>query len=233
MINYIIIENEEKYRSIYKNTINRLMSKSNNKYKIYEFQKINQNLKNIINNKDIYKIYLIDIHLDCKYTGIDIAKLIRNVDAESEIIFISSQDILFETVFKNIHKVYSFIYKYSNLECILFNDLTSILNNYNNKNQFINLDKKGDIKLQLNEILYIYRETTERKIYVVTKDNKYPICLSIKEIIAQYQNIFIQVHRACLVNPSQVVLYNFQEGYFILKNELKVFMCSKKYKICV
>ena len=45
-----------------------------------------------------------------------------------------------------------------------------------------------------------------------------------------YKDAFIQVHRACLVNPNQVILYNYQEGYFVLKNNRKVFMCSKKYR---
>ena len=229
MINYIIIENEKKYQKQYKEIINDLMS-NNNKYQIHIFSKLNNGLNQLINNNQIFKIYLIDIHLDCKYTGIDIAKQIRNQDLDSEIIFISGQDIMFEPVFKTIPKVYSFIYKYSHLEEKLYQDLNTIINNYYSKNIYINLDKKGNTKILLNEILYIYRETQERKVYIVTKEGKYPICLSIKDIAKKYKDILIQVHRACLVNPNQICLYNYQEGYFILKNNTKVFMCSKRFK---
>lgn len=227
MINYIIIENEEKYCNRIKQIINNLMDKKD--YHINVFYTLNDKLKEII-NKELYKIYIIDFYLDSHINGIDIAKLIRNIDYESEIIFIGSQDILFETIFKNIPKVYTFLSKYSNLELTLTTELSQIINNYYNKTKYISLDKKGDIKLALNEILYIYRETVERKLYIVTKDNKYPICLSIKDIVDSYKNYFLQVHRACLVNPTYVVLYNYQEGYFLLKNNTKVFMCSKKYK---
>ena len=225
MYHFVIIENEEKYRLIYKKIIKELMSKENLYYYINEFTKFNKKLEDFIKDNNTYNIYLIDIHLESKYTGIDIAKEIRKNDLNSDIIFISSQSIMFEAIFKNIPKVFCFISKYQNMEKNLTKSLKTII--YFNK--YMVLDKKGDLKISFKDILYIYRETTERKTYVVTCDDKYSTSLSLKDILLNYQDYFDQIHRACLINPRNIKIYNFIEGYFIAKKD-KVYMCSKKYK---
>ena len=230
MLNYIIIENESKYSEVYKNIIKKLMEIENTPYQIMEFSSYNNNLNKIINDTTSFKIYLIDIGLDSNKSGIDIAKEIRNIDYNSEIIFITSDDLLFEIVFKNVHKVYTFISKHYKMEEILANELNEIISHYNQSTKFFLLDKKGDNKVAINDILYIYRETEERKVYVVTKNDKYPTYLTLKEIIAKYPKYFIQIHRACLINPKEINMYNWCDSYFILKNGQQVFMCSKKYK---
>ncbi len=230
MINYIIIENELKYCEAYKSIISKVMEKEQVKYTCQEFNQYNEKLNKVINDTNTFKIYLIDICLNSKKSGIDIAKEIRNIDFSSEIIFITSEDILFEMVFKSVHKVYTFISKHYKMEEILSHELEEIIYYYNQNTKFFLLDKKGDTKVAINEILYIYRETSERKVYVVTKNKKYPTCYNLKEIIELYGNYFIQIHRACLINPNQINMYNWLENYFILKNGKQVFMCSKKYK---
>ena len=230
MLNYIIIENESKYSEVYKNIIKKLMGIENTPYQIMEFSSYNDNLNKIINDTTSFKIYLIDIGLDSNKSGIDIAKEIRSIDYNSEIIFITSDDLLFEIVFKNVHKVYTFISKHYKMEEILANELNEIISHYNQSTKFFLLDKNGNSKVSINDILYIYRETEERKVYVVTKNNKYPTYLTLKEILAKYPKYFIQIHRACLINPKEINMYNWCENYFILKNGEQIFMCSKKYK---
>ena len=137
---------------------------------------------------------------------------------------------MFETVFKNVRKVYSFICKYNNMETKLEHELKDIIKYYTINTNFLVLDKKGNSKIAIDNILYIYRETVERKIYIVTKDNKYPTYMSLKDILDNYGDYFIQIHRACLINPQKIDMYNWNEKYFILKNGYQVFMCSKKYK---
>lgn len=229
MINYIIIENDEKYREIYKNIINAVMDNENKDYHCYEFDSYNDSLSKIISD-DTYKIYLLDVNLNGSKSGIDIAKEIRETDISNEIIFITEQDLLFELVYKSIHKVYTFISKHYKMEEILFNELFDIMNHYDQNTKFFLLDKKGDSKLAINDILYIYRETSERKVYVVTKTGSYPTYLTLKEILDLYGKYFIQIHRACLINPNHINMYNWVENYFVLKDGDQVFMCSKKYK---
>ena len=230
MIDYIIIDNDENYRNTYKEIIKKIMFKQNINYQIYEYTKNPKNIKIILSKNNIFKIYLIDICQNSEYYGINLAKKIRENDYLSEIIFIGSNDIIFEPVFNSVRKIYCIIDKIQGMKEKLKNELHNIVNNFMVVNKFFPLDKKGNMQISLNEILYIYRETTERKIYVVTNREKFPVNMSLVEALSKCDHNFKQVHRACIVNNNQVVFFNWQENYFILKNGSKVLLCSKKYK---
>ena len=230
MIDFIIVDSELNYHNIYQNIIKKIMSNTNILYNIYKFTNINKELQNKLHDKNNYKIYLLDICLNSKKSGIDIINKIRNEDLKSEIIVVTSHDVMFETIFRTCRKIYYFIEKYYNMEDRLKNELKTIINNYNITNKFFSLDKNENLKISLDEILYIYRETSERKLYIVTNTKKYPVRLSIKEALIKCDDNFKQIHRACIVNINKVKYYNWQENYFILNNKEKVFMCSKTYK---
>jgi len=230
MIDYIIIDNDINYREVYKDVITKIMFNQNFEYQIHEFNKTNKIIDSILTKEDNFKIYLIDICPNTEYYGINIAKKIRENDQASEIIFIGSNDIIFEPIFNSVRKVYCVIDKINGLKDKLKNEIKTIVDNYISTNKFFPLDKKGYVEITLKDILYIYRETTERKIYVVTSDNKYPVNMSLTESLSKCDNNFKQVHRACIVNTTKISIYNWNENYFILKNGQKVFMCSKKYK---
>ena len=108
--------------------------------------------------------------------------------------------------------------------------LTEIIKSYTNDIKFFPLDKKGNKQVALDEILYIYRETIERKVYVITDRDKYPINISLNDSLKYCDTRFKQIHRACIVNTKKVSRYNWNENYFVLNDNQKVFMCSKKYK---
>ena len=60
---------------------------------IKSFNQVNNELKEEIHNVDVRKIYILDIELgNNKISGINVAKLIRDVDFESEIVFITNHD---------------------------------------------------------------------------------------------------------------------------------------------
>lgn len=228
MIDYIIIDNDIKNRKKYKEVIECLMFNKNIIYQIKEYNQNKFDINNITSNN--YKIYLIDISEETIYYGINIAKKIREQDPNSEIIFLGSLDIIFEPIFKSVRKIYCVIDKISTIKDRLREELNIIINNYLVINSFFPLDKKGNIQICQDDILYIYRETTERKLYIVTNRDKYPINMNLKEAIELCNEHLKQVHRACIVNTLKVSLYNWNENYFVLKNGTKVFMCSKNYK---
>ena len=230
MVDYIIIENNSQYRKIYKDIIDKTMFNNNILYQIYEYNKLNCNIaKEIIKNKN-YKIYLVDINPKNQKIITNIVKNIRKYDLFGEIIFLYSNEILIEQLFKSIRKIYCLIEKIQGMREILKKELKNIINHYISCNKFFLLDKKGSIEVSLDSILYIYRETTERKLYVVTECGKFPVNLTISKALEKCDCNFKQIHRACIVNTNKVLLYNWNENYFILKNNKKVYMCSKKYK---
>ena len=95
---------------------------------------------------------------------------------------------------------------------------------------FIYHGRNVDLHLYYKEILYIYRDTEDRKIIIVTTHNKFSVNLGIQETMDKLDSRFKIVHRACIANTDRVKKYNWSEKYFILDNGLKVDMLSKKYR---
>ena len=95
--------------------------------KIMKFTKITSELKAEIQNTDEHKIYILDIELANKVSGISIAKLIREVDWESEIVFVTNHDKMFESTHRSIYEVFDFIEKFHDFDKRLKRDIKEIL----------------------------------------------------------------------------------------------------------
>lgn len=230
MIKFIVIEDDKNIQNKVKNIIRTLTFEKEEEIKIKQFTKYNSELALEINNLVERKIYIIDIELADNHSGIQIAKQIREKDWESEIIFMTSHDKMFETVYRSVYEVFDFIEKFHDFESRLKNDIKLILDkNFDNK-MFIYHGRNVDLHLYYKEILYIYRDTEDRKIVIVTTQNKFSVNLGIQETMDKLDSRFKIVHRACIANTDRVKKYNWSEKYFILDNGLKVDMLSKKYR---
>ena len=198
--------------------------------KILKFSKITDELKKEIQNVDEHKVYVLDIQLANKISGITIAKLIREVDYVSEIIFITNHDKMFESAYRNVYAVFSFIEKFHDFDRRFKKDVKAILKrNFDNKMFKYNANNV-ELNLFYRNILYITRDTEERKLVIVTPTNKYKITMTIKEVMDLLDKRFVQCHRSCIVNKDHVEEKNYKEGYFILDNGEKVYLLSKMHK---
>lgn len=230
MIKFVIIEDDSNYKNICKKIIDKIMFSNNVAYEFNYFDRYSKDLQAIINDNSIFKIFIMDIELKGTKSGLDIAKQIREDDWDSEIIFITSHDKMFEPVFRTIFKVFDFIEKFHNLESRLEQDLKTIISKDYDTKKFFYVNKRSELQIYLKDILYIYRDTTERKIVLVTTKNKFFANLSISETLLKLDERFKQIHRACIVNTNKVSCYNWNEGYFVLCNGKKIDLCSKNYK---
>lgn len=230
MIKFIIIDNDLKYQTIYETIINKLMFNNNINYKIEKYNKYTPELSHTISDRSIFKIYLAEIVLPGIKNGLDIAQEIRNKDWDSEILFLTNHDKLFETVFRKEYKVYSFIEKYYNLESRLETNLNRILSRNFDKNKFLLSNCSQDLQIYFKDILYLYCDTQSRKLTIVTNQNIFHLNITLKDALLKCDQRFKQVHRACIVNTEEVNLYNWGKGYFKLKNGQEVSLCSKNYR---
>ena len=197
---------------------------------IKTFNKYDSNLNKEINNASERKIYILDIELDGNKSGIQIAEQIRTNDWESQIIFMTNHDKMFETVYRKVYEVFDFIEKFHDFKQRLVKDLKLILSkNYNNK-MFVYRSRNVDLKIYLKNILYIYRDKEERKVIIVTDNNRYTVSIGVLDIMKYLDSSFALVHRACIANKSRVQKYNWKDKYFVLDNGERVYMLSKKYK---
>ena len=227
VIKFIVVDDDREEIKHIEGLLNEVVK---DEKEILKFSKYSDDLKNEIKILDEHKIYVLDIELNDKISGINIAKFIRDVDWESEIIFITNHDKMFESVHRNVYAVFDFIEKFYDFDKRFKKDIKYIIKrNFDNK-MFVYKANNIELSLYYKSILYIYRETEDRKLVIVTDTNKYMISTNIKDILKFLDYRFKQCHRSCIVNKLRVQEKNYKEGYFVLDNAEKVYMLSKKYK---
>lgn len=231
MIKFIIVEDEEKWSKEYERVINDLLFETDKEYEIYKYTKYNKELKEIIHDNSEPKIYLMDLELDTKHNGMDILREIREDDWDSEIIVLTNHDRMFETVHKEIYKTFDFIEKFDNFDKRLKKDIKKIISKKNDYGKFIYKTRKIELQIYFKDIMYIYRDTVDRKLVIKTTNNEFIVNLSIKEMQTKLDERFIMSHRSCLINNERISEKNYVEGYFITDTGEKVDLLSKKYRV--
>ncbi|MDE5539477.1 MAG: LytTR family transcriptional regulator DNA-binding domain-containing protein [Bacilli bacterium] len=226
MVRFVIVEDEIEEINHIKSLLDDVVKQDK---EVLCFSKIDNELKKEIQNTDVRKVYILDIELGNKVSGISIAKHIRDVDWESEIIFITNHDKMFESAHRTVYKVFDFIEKFHEFDKRLKTDIKAILKaNFDNK-MFIYKVNNVELSVYYKSILYIFRDTEDRKLIIVTdskNNNTYKVSLTIKEILPLLDSRFVQCHRSCIVNKTRVHKKNYKDGYFVLDNGEKVYMLS-------
>lgn len=230
VIKFVVVDDDEIFRNRISEVIKTELFKTDIEYYIEEFREYNKELDKIINDRSIQKVYILDIELGKSISGLEIAKKIRKEDWDSEIIFVTSHDKMFETVFRSVFKVFDFIEKFFDLEGRLAQDINVIINQKSDYGKFTYSNNRIKVQIYYKDITHIYRDTTERKLVINTSNNKFLVNMSLNELLEKLDDRFVRVHRACIVNTKRVNKYNWSKGYFILDNNETVNMCSKLYK---
>ena len=230
MLHFIIVEDDEKQRSTLKDIINGVMFETNECFKIESFAKYDSKLETIIKDNSEVKIYILDIELENSISGLQIAKKIRKVNLEDEIIFITNHDRMFEEVYRTIYKVYAFIEKFNNFKPRLISTLKSLIDGKFDNKTFKYKARNVDLDLHIKNILFVYRDTYERKCVIKMAKNSYMISMSLKELESKLGPKFKRISRSCLVNTDLVEAYDYLNGYVILSNGEKVEYLSKAYR---
>lgn len=230
MLNFIVVENDKVKQDEIRRIINRVTFDLEKSINIKLFDRYNAELEKIISDNSEVKIYIMGVVLNGKVSGLEIAKKIRETDLENEIIFITDYYYMFEKVYRNVYKVYDFIEKGPDFKTRLTKSLETLINrNYNDK-KFIYKTRNQDLDLHIKNILYIYRDTCDRKLIIKTHNNSYAINMNIKDIKEKLGSKFHQISRSCLVNSDFVESYNYLDGYVLLTNGEKVEYLAKSYR---
>ncbi len=230
MIKFIVVDDDKDNLEYVKNIIREVTFNSDEEITIMTFCKYDSKLNQEINNTSERKIYILDIELDGFKSGIQIAEQIRSIDWENQIIFMTNHDKMFETVYRKVYEVFDFIEKFHDFKARLIKDLKLIMDIEFNNKLFVYKSRNIDLKIYLKNILYIYRDKEERKVVIVTDNNRFTVAIGVSEIMDYLDDNFVIVHRACIVNKNRVQKYNWKEKYFVLDNGDRVDMLSKKYK---
>lgn len=228
--NFVVIEDDLKTQQAIKEVLRKIIIAKDHNIEIQYFTKYNNKLKNLIEDESIRKVYIMDIELETKKSGIEIAKEIREHDWESEIIFITCHDKMFETVYRNVYEVFDFIEKFYDMEKRLEKDLKLIFEkNFDNKMLKIST-RNIDLQIFYRAITYLERDKEERKIIIHTDTNIFKVNMKLSDAKELLDERFAQSHRCCIVNKHRVHEWNWTKNYFLLDNKEKVGLLSKKYK---
>lgn len=225
MVKFIVVDDEEKDILHISKLIDEVVL---DEKVIKKFTKIDRNLREEINNVDERKVYILDIELANNVSGINLAKIIREKDYESQIIFVTNHDKMFESAFRSVYEVYCFIEKFHDFDKNFKKAIKTIMSQNFDVKMFKYKANNVTLSIYYREILYIYRDTNDRKLVIVTKDNEYSVTMTFKDMLDKLDSRFVQCYRSCIVNKEKVREINYKEGYFVLENGKKVYMLSEK-----
>lgn len=232
MVKIIIVEDDKAVQEQIKQVVRKISIQKDINLDIAYFSKYDNNLQKELENTLYPKIYVMDIELENSISGIEIASKIRENDWDSEIIFVTCHDNMFESVHRQILEVFDFIEKFQNMAERLEKDFNKIISKKVDKKMLNIKGKHVDVSIYMKNILYILRDKEERKsiIYTDTDQVNFKVNYSLTELLNLLDDRFVQTHKSCLVNKERMVERNYAKGYFVLNNGEKVEYLSKKYR---
>lgn len=232
MINFIIYEDEEKMRNIYKEVINKFFGNNNQSYKIIELSSYEEYKRNKVSVIDGEKIYLLDIDVPGK-TGLELAREIRkSEDWNSQLIVITANEELKEESLTGKMLMLDFISKGDDIK-IKLKETIMVAYNILSANSLIQIKQKGEIyQIKCKSILYIEKNLNDNYITIVTKNDKIIFKCSINHA-ADYLNNdprFMKTHRSCIVNLLNIEKYDYVSNIIKFNNKTSIDYISREKK---
>lgn len=230
MINFVVCDDEKEFRDKTALVINKLFMKNNIEYKINEFSSYTKELENFINNGLSSKIYILDIEMKNSISGIDIARKIRKNDWDSVIIMVTSHTELGYDALKAQIMLLDFISKFDNCEKNLENTLKKAISKIDSK-KIIQFKNSGIThRLYLEDILYVEKDTVDRKCIIKTTYNEFAVNKSMNEMVEELGSRFYLSHRSCLVNIDKIKTVNWKDNIIYFDNGTKTDLLARDKK---
>lgn len=229
MINVIICDDNKRDKNKVAEIVSKFMERKKLEYKNYLFDDYDFQFDNIINQKLPSKIYLLDIETPSA-SGIDIARKIRKTDVDCVIIFLTGHEELGNIVLKNDIMFLSFINKFDDFENRLNNSLNKALVLLKTK-RVIRIEDRGvSYTIEINDILYVTKDSYERRTVIKTDYAEIKVNQSMQEIMNLLDDRFIQTHRACYINDDRKVKVDKVERIITFDTGDTIDLLSDKYK---
>jgi len=175
------------------------------------------------------KIYILDIETKSA-SGIDIARQIRKNDVESVIIFITAHEELGSVIIKENLLVLTFICKFDDFDNKLFNAIDNALEIVGNKKIIRFNDYNSIYTIPIKDILYITRDSIERKSIIKTEYASYKVTKSLIELKEISNGELVQTHKSCMVNMKRVLKIDKTRKVITFDNGDTIDLLSDNYK---
>lgn len=229
MINFIVCDDNEVIRKQVEELINNIMMKNNLSYKVHLYEDYNKNFMKILGQNISNKIYILDIETPSD-SGINIARKIREKDIDSIIIFLTSHYELGPSLLEEELMFLTFVSKFNNQEQRMTSAINKALKMIGHK-QAVRFEDRGTLyTIPINDILYITRDSVDRKCVVKTDYTEFKIIKTINEMEDLLGMSFIRTHRSCLANKNRIRLINKKDGIITFDNDEQISLLSEMYK---
>lgn len=229
MVNFIVCDDNKAICENIVRIINRIMMKNKLEYKIHSYYDYDKKFMKIINNKMSNKIYILDIETPSA-SGIDIVRKIREIDVDSIIIFLTSHDELGYVILKQEFLFLSFICKFDDYENKLKSSIKKALEMIGQKQVLNILDHNSIYTIPLKDILYITRDSVDRKIIVITDYSEFKMNRSLNDIYNELNDDFVFSHRSCIVNKDRIRKIDKKNNIILFDNGIEIDMVNQEFK---
>jgi len=201
MINFIIVEDNDRYRKKISNIIITYMMKNKLEFKITEFNDYNKSLSKCISEKKFSSIYILDFELPSG-TAIDISREIREDDWESPIIILTAYTSLALDSFKQRLQLLDFIGKQIDAEKNLIENIEICLKMLKKEEVYRYKYNNIEYTIPFKNILYIIREGRRVKIKALEKSYYQNTSISaIKKVLSKH---FVYSTKGVIINMKRV-----------------------------
>lgn len=244
MVNFIIYEDEKKFREKYISVILKLVGNLKLAYRIIEISKYDENTLVKIDSLIGKNIFIFDIEVPGK-TGLDLAREIRNNgDWKSPMIIVTTHEQLKNTAFTSKILMLDFISKFYDCENSLKETLQLSLNIIDS-HKSLNFQYNGELyQIPYEDILFIEKNVEDLYSTIVTKNERIKIKKMIGTIEEELssEKRFFRTHRSCIINIDNLTsielsacIMHFDEIESPLlsrdkKRELKLILGRKPHK---
>ena len=229
MYNVIICDDIAKDRIKVEAAVREFFDSKKLVYRIYSYSDYNTDFNRIIKSSLSNKIYLLDIETPSR-SGIDVAREIRDEDIGCVIAFLTGHAELGHLLLNDDIMFLSFINKFNNFDNRLNSCLTKAIKVLGQKKVISINDHNITYTIDLDDILYITKESFERKTIIVTDNSEIKTSRTLREIAELLDDRFIQTHRACYVNKDKVSSIDRTNKTIKFKNSKSTDLLSDRFK---
>ena len=229
MVNFIAVDDFAHILTMIEENINKAMISNNIEYQIHSFFDYDKNFLEIMNKKIPNKVYILDIETKSA-SGIDIARKIRANDVDSVIIFVTAHSYLGSLILQDQLMFLAFICKYDSFDIKLQKAVNKSLDLLSQKTIIRFKDYNTLYMIPIKDIIYIERDTCERKCFIKTEYATYKVGKTLLELKKLAPNCLKQSHRACLVNMDRVRKINKIDNKIEFDTGEKIYLLSDNYR---
>ena len=229
MINFIVIDDNEKHRKRNTEFILDYMMKKNLEFDIHEYADYSEKLISDIGSFGESSIYIIDLELP-NGDGLDIARTIRNNynNWTSPIIIITCHSSLIYDVYKQRLQVLDFIAKCEDIKSNLAKSIEISIKMLVGDKSYKYTYKNVDYSIPFSDINYIQRD--DRRTKIITNKESYYQNISIVQIKNKLPKDFIISSKGILINMKNVDRIDWSTCKAYFKDGNSAYVVSKSHK---